>query len=57
MKKVMQKIYVLPETKEKIEKVAEQSKVSQSKVLRHWIEEYLDTLVFPEDCEKSDNNG
>lgn len=53
----MQKIYVLPETKEKIEKVAEQSKVSQSKVLRHWIEEYLDTLVFPEDCEKSDNNG
>jgi len=57
LKKVMQKIYVSPDTKEKIEKVAEQNKVSQSKVLRHWVEEYLDTLVFPEDSEKSDNNG
>ena len=53
----MQKIYVSPDTKEKIEKVAEQNKVSQSKVLRHWVEEYLDNLVFPEDSEKSDNNG
>ena len=57
MKKVMQKIYVSPETKAKIERVAAQNEVSQSRVLRHWVEEYLDILVFPEDCEKSDNNG
>ena len=57
MKKVMQKIYVSPETKAKIERVASQNEVSQSRVLRHWVEEYLDILVFPEDCEKSDNNG
>ena len=57
MKKVMQKMYVSPETKAKIEKVAEQEKVSQSKVLRHWIEEYLDILVFPEDVKRSGDNG
>ena len=57
MKKVMQKIYVSPETKAKIERVAAQNEVSQSRVLRHWVEEYLDNLVFPEDSEKSDNNG
>lgn len=53
----MQKMYVSPETKAKIEKVAEQEKVSQSKVLRHWIEEYLDILVFPEDVKRSGDNG
>ena len=53
----MQKIYVSPETKAKIERVAAQNEVSQSRVLRHWVEEYLDNLVFPEDSEKSDNNG
>ena len=52
MKKVMQKIYVSPEIKAKIERVAEQNKLSQSKVLRHWLEEYLDILVFPEDEER-----
>lgn len=57
MKKVMQKMYVSPETKAKIEKVAEQEKVSQSKVLRHWVEEYLDILVFPEDVKGSGDNG
>ena len=57
MKKVMQKIYVSPETKAKIERVAEQEKVSQSKVLRHWVEEYLDILVFPEDVKRSGDNG
>ncbi len=57
MKKVMQKMYVSPETKAKIEKVAEQEKVSQSKVLRHWVEEYLDILVFPEDVKRSGDNG
>lgn len=57
MKKVMQKMYVSPKTKAKIEKVAEQEKVSQSKVLRHWVEEYLDILVFPEDVKRSGDNG
>ena len=57
MKKVMQKIYVSPETKAKIEKVAEREMVSQSKVLRHWVEEYLDILVFPEDVKRSGDNG
>ena len=57
MKKVMQKIYVSPETKEKIKMVAEQKKISQSKILRHWLEEYLDILVFPEDEKWSVENG
>lgn len=52
MKKVMQKIYISPETKEKIKAVAEQKQMSQSKVLRHWVEECLDCLVFVEDKEK-----
>lgn len=53
----MQKIYVSPETKEKIKTVAEREKVSQSKILRHWLEEYLDILVFPEDEKRSVENG
>lgn len=57
MKKVIQKIYVSPETKEKIKMVAEQEKVSQSKILRHWLEDYLDILVFPEDKERGTDNG
>lgn len=57
MKKVMQKCYISPEIKAKIKKVAERAETSQSKVVGHWIEEYLDILVFPEDEEKSDVSG
>ena len=57
MKKVMQKCYISPETKGKIKKVAELEHISQSKVVGHWIEKYLDILVFPEDEEKSDVSG
>ena len=49
LKKVLIKIYVSPETKVMVKKVAKQKKKSQSTVLRHWVEDYLDTLVFPED--------
>lgn len=52
LKKVLIKIYVSPETKVKVKKVAKQKKKSQSMVVRHWIEDYLDTLVFPEDEER-----
>ena len=52
MKKVLIKIYVSPETKVKVKKVAKQKKKSQSTVVRHWVEDYLDTLVFPEDEER-----
>ena len=49
LKKVLIKIYVSPETKTKIKVIAEKKKKSQSKIVRHWVEDYLDTLVFPED--------
>ena len=52
LKKVLIKIYVSPETKIKIKTVAKQKKKSQSTVVRHWVEDYLDTLVFPEDEER-----
>lgn len=52
LKKVLIKIYVSPETKVKVKKVAKQKKKSQSTVVRHWVEDYLDTLVFPEDEER-----
>lgn len=53
----MQKCYISPEAKGKIKKVAEREHTSQSKVVGHWIEKYLDILVFPEDEEKSDVSG
>ena len=51
------KIYVSPETKVKVKKIAKQNKKSESTVIRHWIEDYLDTLVFPEDKEGGLENG
>ncbi len=52
LKKVLIKIYVSPETKTKIKVIAAKKKKSQSKIVRHWVEDYLDTLVFPEDEER-----
>ena len=49
LEKVLIKIYVSPETKVKIKKVAKQQEKSVSTVLRHWVEDYLDIVVFPED--------
>ena len=52
LKKVLIKIYVSPETKTKIKVIAKKKNKSQSKIVRHWVEDYLDTLVFPEDEER-----
>ena len=61
LKKVLIKIYVSPETKTKIKVIAKKKNKSQSKVVRHlvedclnsnWVEDYLNTLVFPEDEER-----
>ena len=57
MNNVLIKIYVSQEVKDKVKIVAEQKNQSQSKVVRHTIEEYLDTLVFPEDEEMESGNG
>ena len=52
LKKVLIKIYVSPETKTKIKVIAKKKNKSQSKIIRHWVEDYLDTLVFEEDEKK-----
>ena len=63
MNNVLIKIYVSSEVKDKVKKIAEEKNQSQSKVVRYWVEEhlgveeYLDTLVFPEDEEMESGNG
>ena len=57
MKKVLVKVYVFPVTKSKIKKIAVQNKKSQSNIVRNWVEDYLDTLVFPEDEKGRAGNG
>lgn len=57
MRKVLQKVYLSPESKEKIERLAEQKNISQSSIARHWIEDYLDILVFSEDNEREVKNN
>lgn len=54
MKKIEQKVYVTPESKDKIKKIANACEVSSSTLIRHWVENYLDILVFPEDGERGD---
>ena len=56
MKKVLIKVYVFPVTKSKIKKIAVQSKKSQSNIVRTWVEDYLDTLVFSEYEKGRDDN-
>ena len=57
MNNVLIKIYVSQPVKDKVKTIAEKNNQSQSKVVRHWVEEYLDTLVFPEDEEMESGNG
>ncbi len=57
MKKVLIKVYVFSVTKSKIQKTAIQSKKSQSNIVRNWVEDYLDTLVFSEDEKGRTDNG
>ena len=54
---VLIKIYVSQTVKDKVKTIAEKNNQSQSKVVRHWVEEYLDTIVFPEDEEMESGNG
>ena len=49
MQNKLPKVYVCPVTKSKIKKIAVQNKKSQSNIVRNWVEDYLDTLVFSED--------
>ena len=56
MNKVEQKVYITPENKEKIKRIADARKVSSSTLVRHWLENYLDILVFTEDEERDDKN-
>ena len=56
MNKVEQKVYITPENKEKIKRIADTHKVSSSTLVRHWLENYLDILVFPEDEQRSAEN-
>ena len=57
MNKVQIKVYVFPTTKSKIPKTAIQSKKSQSNIVRNWVEDYLDSLVFSEDEKGRADNG
>ena len=57
MKKLQIKVYVFPTTKSKIPKTAIQSKKSQSNIVRNWVEDYLDSLVFFEDEKGRADNG
>ena len=57
MKKVLIKVYVFSVTKSKIKKIAVQNKKSQSNIVRNWVEDYLDTLVFSEDEKGGADNG
>lgn len=57
MKKVLIKVYVFSATKSKIKKIAVQNKKSQSNIVRNWVEDYLDTLVFSEDEKGRGDNG
>lgn len=56
MNKVEQKVYITPENKKKIKRIADARKVSSSTLVRHWLENYLDILVFPEDEQRSAEN-
>ena len=47
MKKTVIKVYVF--SVEKAEKSVRKNKKSQSNIVRNWVEDYLDTLVFSED--------
>ena len=56
MNKVEQKVYITPENKDKIKRIADARKVSSSTLVRHWLENYLDIIVFPEDEQRSAEN-
>lgn len=49
MKKVLLKIYLEPRTKRIIEKIAVATQTSQSQTARDLINDYFDSIVFPED--------
>lgn len=49
MKKVLLKIYLEPQTKRIIEKIAEVTQTSQSQTARDLINDYFESIVFPED--------
>ena len=49
MKKVLLKIYLEPQTKRIIEKIAVATQTSQSQTARDLINDYFDSIVFPED--------
>ena len=55
MKKTVIKVYVF--SVEKAEKSVRKNKKSQSNIVRNWVEDYLDTLVFSEDEKGGDDNG
>lgn len=49
MKKALLKIYLEPQTKRIIEKIAVATQTSQSQTARDLINDYFDSIVFPED--------
>ena len=55
MKKTVIKVYVF--SVEKAEKSVRKNKKSQSNIVRNWVEDYLDTLVFSEDENGRAGNG
>ena len=55
MKKTVIKVYVF--SVEKAEKSVRKNKKSESNIVRNWVEDYLDTLVFPEDEKGRAGNG
>lgn len=55
MKKTVIKVYVF--SVEKAEKSVRKNKKSQSNIVRNWVEDYLDTLVFSEDENGRVGNG
>ena len=55
MKKALIKVYVFSVAK--AEKSVRKNKKSESNIVRNWVEDYLDTLVFPEDEKGRADNG
>lgn len=55
MEKTVIKVYVF--SVEKAEKSVRKNKKSQSNIVRNWVEDYLDTLVFSEDEKWRVGNG
>ena len=55
MKKALIKVYVFSVAK--AEKSVRENKKSESNIVRNWVEDYLDTLVFSEDEKGRTDNG